>query len=250
VWVAARNAFVEGHRGLVASIARRYLGHSGLSQDDLIQEGCLALCRAVERYEPDRGTRFSSYAVPVLQRAMAHAIRAMGNPPAAPPPLSRASVSACPLRVRGSAGAERNRSRPPALVSLDAGMDGPDDSGTLAERLTNSNALLPDVSVMRGIERERLRAAFEALSCDVKHVLTLHWGLEDDVARSAHQIGRLLDRPVEEIRAIVARSRRLLYQRLGGAQRAPSGCADIGGAGHRVTFQYLPWRTSGAARRD
>ena len=248
-WVAARNAFVEGHRGLVAAIARRYLGRSRLSQDDLIQEGCLALCRAVERYEPSRGTRFSSYAVPVLQRAMAHAIREMGNLPAAPPPLSRASVSACPLRMRES-GAERNRPWPPALVSLDAVMDGPDDSGTLAERLTDPNALLPDVSVLRGIERERLRAAFGALSSDVQHVLVLHWGLDDGVVRSAHQIGRLLDRPVEEIRAIVATSRRLLSQRLEGAQRAPSGCADIGGAGHRVTFQYLPWRTPRFAGPD
>src|SRR5581483_1281133 len=112
-WVAARNAFVEGHRGLVAAIARRYRGRSGLSQDDLIQEGCLALCRAVERYEPGRGTRFSSYAVPALQRTMAHAIRQMGTPLAAPPMLSRASVSACPLRFRDTSVAERNRSRPP-----------------------------------------------------------------------------------------------------------------------------------------
>jgi len=249
-WVAARNAFVEGHRGLVASIARRYRGRSGLSQDDLIQEGCLALCRAVERYEPGRGTRFSSYAVPVLQRAMAHAIRAMGNPPAAPPPLSRASVSACPLRRRGPAVPERNRSWHPALVSLDAALGGSDDSGTLAECLTDPDALLPDASVMRAIAGERLRAAFRALSCDVQHVLALHWGLEDDVTRSAHQIGRLLDRPVEEIRAIVATSRRLLSQRLEGAQRAPSGCADIGGVGHPVTFPYLPWRTQGSAGPD
>jgi len=238
-WVAARNAFVEGHRGLVAAIARRYIGRSGLSQDDLIQEGCLALCRAVERYEPGRGTRFSSYAVPVLQRAMAHAIRAMGNPPAAPPPLSRASVSGCPLRRRGPAVPERNRSWHPALVSLDAALGGSDDSGTLAECLTDPNALLPDVSATRGIECERLRAAFRALSCDVQHVLVLHWGLEDDVARSAHQIGRLLDRPVDEIRSIVATSRRLLSERLEGAHGAPSSCADIGGVGHRVTFPYL-----------
>ncbi len=246
-WQARRNAFVEAHVGLVDFVARRRGWIAGIAREDLIQEGCLALCRAVERYEPGRGTRFSSYAVPVLQRAMAHAIREMGNPPAAPPQLSRASVSACPLRMRGPAVAERNKSRPPALVSLDAVMDGSDDSGTLAERLTDPNALLPDVSAMRGIERERLRAAFAALSRDVQQVLALHWGLEDRIPRSVHQIGRLLDRPVEEIRAIVATSRRLLYQRLEGAHRAPSGCADIAGAGHRVTFQYLPWRTPGPA---
>jgi RNA polymerase sigma factor (sigma-70 family) len=239
-WVAARNAFVEGHRGLVASIARRYRGRSGLSQDDLIQEGCLALCRAVERYEPGRGTRFSSYAVPVLQRAMGHAIRAMGNPPATPPPLSRANVSACPLRRRGPAVPERNRSWHPALVSLDAALGGSDDAGTLAECLTDPNALLPDASVMRGIACERLRAVFEALSSDVQHVLSLHWGLEDDVARSAHQVGRLLDRPVDEIRAIVATSRRLLSQRLEGRTERPPVAPIIGGVGHRVTFPYLP----------
>ncbi len=122
-------------------------------------------------------------------------------------------------------------------------MGGADDSGTLAERLTDPNALLPDGSVMRGIERERLRAAFGALSSDVQHVLVLHWGLEDGVAQSVYQIGRLLDRPAEEIRTIVATSRRLLSQRLEGAQRAPSFCADIAGAGHRLTLQSLPWRT-------
>jgi DNA-directed RNA polymerase sigma subunit (sigma70/sigma32) len=118
-------------------------------------------------------------------------------------------------------------------------MDGPDDTGTLAERLTDPNALLPDGSAMHGIERDRLRAAFGSLSREIQQVLALHWGLEDGIPRSVHQIGRLLDRPTEEIREIVATSRRLLSQRLGGAQRAPSGCADIGGAGHRVRFQYF-----------
>jgi RNA polymerase sigma factor (sigma-70 family) len=247
-WVTARNAFVEGHRGLVASIARRYGGRSGLSQDDLIQEGCLALCRAVERYEPGRGTRFSSYAVPALQRAMAHAIRQMGTPPAAPPMLSRASVSACPLRFRDTSAAERNPPRPPTLVSLDAAMDGADDARTLAERLTDPNALLPDESVMYRIEHERLRAAFGTLPSDVQHVLVLHWGLDDGIPLSVHQIGRLLDRPVEEIRDIVATPRRLFPQRVDRAQRAPSGCTDIGGAGRWATFQSLPRRTKEVRR--
>ena len=103
-----------------------------------------------------------------------------GYPPAAPPQLSRASVAACPLRTRGPAAAGRIRSRPPALVSLDAVVDGPDDSGMLTERLADPNVILPDVSVMRSIEHDRLRAAFEALSSDAQHVLALHWGLEDE----------------------------------------------------------------------
>jgi RNA polymerase sigma factor (sigma-70 family) len=242
-WVAARNAFVEGHRGLVASIARRFIGRSGLSQDDLIQEGCLALCRAVERYEPGRGTRFSSYAVPALQRAMAHASRAMGTSPAAPPPRSRASMSACPLRLGEAAVGGRTRSRPPVLVSLDAAMDGLDDAGTLADRLTDPHALSPDGSVIGDIERERIRAAFRALSRDVQAVLALHCGLDDGIPRSVHQISRLLDRPVQEIRDIVATPRRQWPGYSGGAQRGGSGCAEIGGAGSPAPFQDRPHRS-------
>jgi RNA polymerase sigma factor (sigma-70 family) len=249
-WIAGRNAFVEGHRRLVASIARRYLGRAGLSQDDLIQEGLLALCRAVERYDPGRGTRFSSYAVPALQRGMAHAIRQSGYPPAAPQQLSRTSVAACPLRTRGPATAGRIRSRPPALVSLDAAVDGPDESGMLTERLADPNVILPDVSAVRRIEHDRLRAAFEALPSDAQHVLTLHWGLDDGAARSVHQIGRLLGRREEEIDAIIARSRRRLRERLTGAQRPPSNCADIPAPDHQITSQYLTWRAPVLANGD
>jgi RNA polymerase sigma factor (sigma-70 family) len=235
-WLAARNSLVEDHRGLVTTIARRYVGRSGLSRDDLIQEGLLALCRAVERYEPNRGTRFSSYAVSVLQRVMAHAVRKMGNPPAAPMRLFDARTSAGPLRIRSSAVTERIRSRPPALVSLDAAAERSDDSGTLAERITDPNLLRPDVSAMRSIELERLRVALRALPSDVQQILALHWGLEDGIARSVHQISRFLDRHVEGIQAIIAESRRLLRRRLEGARPGPSGCAHISGAGQRVPF--------------
>ena len=243
-WVACRNAFVEGHRGLVASIARRYLGRSGLSRDDLIQEGLLALCRAVERYEPGRGTRFSSYAVPVLQRAMVHAIRAMGNPPAAPHQLSRTSVARCPLRSRGPATTGRLRFRQPALVSVDATVDGPDDPSTLADRLADPSVLTPDVSAMRSIEHHRLRTAFGTLPRDAQHVLALHWGLGDGAAQSVHQITRLLGRSVEDIQAIIATSRRLLRDLLDVAHPRPPNCAEIEPADHQAADQYLAWRAS------
>jgi RNA polymerase sigma factor (sigma-70 family) len=220
-WAACRNAFVEAHRGLVASIARRYLGRSGLSRDDLIQEGLLALCGAVERYEPGRGTRFSSYAVPVLQRAMVHAIRQMGSPPAAPHQLSRASVARCPLRPPGPASPGRLRSRPPALVSVDATVDGPDDPGTLADRLADPSVLTPDVSAIRSVEQERLRTVFGTLPRDAQHVLALHWGLGDGAAQSVHKIARLLGRSEEDIQAIIATSRRLLVTCSTGITRSP-----------------------------
>ena len=133
---------------------------------------------------------------------------------------------------------------------MDAAVDGPDESGMLAERLADPNVILPDVSAMRRIERDRLRAAFGALPSDAQHVLALHWGLDDGGARSVHQIGRLLGRGEEDIDAIIARSRRRLRERLKGAQRPPSNCADIPAPDHHVTSQYRPWRAPVLANGD
>ena len=136
------------------------------------------------------------------------------------------------------------------VFRMDAAVDGPDESGMLTERLADPNVILPDVSAMRSIEHDRLRAAFEALPSDAQHVLALHWGLEDEAARSVHQIGRLLGRREEEIDAIIVRSRRRLRELLKGAQRPPSNCADIPALDHHVTSQYLPWRAPVLANGD
>jgi RNA polymerase sigma factor (sigma-70 family) len=60
--VAARNAIVTANLGLVHAVARRYAAHHPGELDDLTQAGALGLARAVERFDPERGVRFSTYA--------------------------------------------------------------------------------------------------------------------------------------------------------------------------------------------
>lgn len=61
----SRDKFIEENTGLVHSIVKRYLGR-GYEYDDLFQTGCIGLCKAAERFNPDLGYNFSTYAVPLI----------------------------------------------------------------------------------------------------------------------------------------------------------------------------------------
>jgi RNA polymerase sigma factor (sigma-70 family) len=75
--LAARNALVERHRGLVIAQARRFTGRLpvGMEEADLIQEGFIGLCLAAQGFDPDAGVRFSTYAYRWVRGMMVHAVQ-------------------------------------------------------------------------------------------------------------------------------------------------------------------------------
>src|SRR5215213_2303678 len=74
----ARNELVKRNLRLVVSVAKRYRG-MGLPFEDLIQEANLGLLRAVEKFDPDRGHRFSTYAVWWIRQAVGRAVTDRGR---------------------------------------------------------------------------------------------------------------------------------------------------------------------------
>jgi DNA-directed RNA polymerase sigma subunit (sigma70/sigma32) len=71
----AKRHFIGANLRLVAHVAKDYLD-AGLPFEDLFQEGCLGLIRAVERFDPDKGIKFSTYATYWIKQSI---LRAFGN---------------------------------------------------------------------------------------------------------------------------------------------------------------------------
>jgi RNA polymerase sigma factor (sigma-70 family) len=194
-WQVERNAFVEAHVGLVEFVVRRRGSIAGIAREDLIQEGLLAVCRAVERYDPDRGARFSSYAVPVIRHALAQYVRRMGFGLGAPRPAPPAAAAASSPPTNGT-----GRRRSLAPVSLDAPLD---DGGSLAERLADAERPGPDLAAALALDRERLRNALRRLPVEVEEIVTLHWGLDGAAPRSVHAVAGHVGRTPAEVSATI-----------------------------------------------
>ena len=242
-WVAERNAFLEAHLGLVRHVVNRHGWSAGVSREDLIQEGQLALCRAVERFDPDRGARFSSYAVPVIRHAIAQYVRRMGSGPGTPG-LARSTIAGVsPAQNVPTNGA--GRPRRPAPLSLDAPLD---DGETLADRLTDPEqppARSPPPrasSSTNGCERP-----CATLPAEIQKIVILHWGLDGSVCRPVHAVAREIGRTPAEVRTLLQDALGFLRNRVTAAADGPWGTRVRGAA--RLLAPWVCAPSNGRQRR-
>jgi RNA polymerase primary sigma factor len=102
----ARKHLIERNLRLVVSVAKRYRG-MGLPFEDLIQEGNLGLIKAAERFDPEKGNRFSTYAIWWIRQAIGRAIEDKG--PAIRLPVHAQEKARKMTRVRGELSAKLGR---------------------------------------------------------------------------------------------------------------------------------------------
>lgn len=231
----AERQLSEANLRLVMRVARRYL-HRGLSLLDLVEEGNLGLLHAVTKFQPGRGTRFSTYAVWWIRQAMARALanqarlirlpvhielllgQSMKKKAALAQDLGRAPTTAEVARALGQPieeieHIERMSQRP---VSLDA-PTGQDGGGTL-EELVKDASPLPGAGLAATLAaREDLAGVLRDLPDAERNVLELRFGLSGEEPRTLESIGRQVGLTRERVRQIegaaLARLRRLMAAR-------------------------------------
>jgi RNA polymerase primary sigma factor len=228
---AAKQRFVRHNLRLVVAVAKRYR-HMGVPFTDLIQEGNLGLIRAVEKYDRQRGFRFSSYAVWWITQAMFRAIQNHSRTVRAP-----SHVYELRYRSRRAEAELRQRlGRPPTpeevarhlgvsasalelaldsmkpVASLHAPTAGTDDR-TLEDRLEDRDAVDPSEQIDHAQVWGRVEHELAGLDERERRILELRFGLGGEEALTLQQIGERLGLSRERVRQIEGRTLQSLRER-------------------------------------
>lgn len=230
---AAHAQMVLSNLRLVASIAKRYYGFSSLDMPDLVQEGVFGLIRAVEKFEHDRGFKFSTYATwwirQAITRAMANSGRTVRFPVHVQGMIDKLNrARRWLLRVKGreptvhelSEELVWDPSKTLAIidlaamrsVSLDSHEDG-DGKSPLRDLLVSPDAG-PEANVMDADYIEHVRSAIAQLRPREREIIELRFGLRDGSEHTLEAVGRLFGVTRERIRQIQEMALQKLSEKL------------------------------------
>lgn len=220
----AKWRLVECNLKLVVSVAKVY-SRSGVPLPDLIQEGNIGLMKAVDSFDPDKGFRFSTYAVAWIRQAITRAIERQGRAIRVP---SYVIQSIRKLNKVGSSFTNEHGREPTveelcertqlprekvmrlleaseALVSLDEGVK-EDGASSLLERLIDSEALSPEEDAIEREGLDVLRRLMAWLSPQERLIIEKRFGLTDGVTSTLQEIGQQLHITRERVRQLEARA--------------------------------------------
>ncbi|HXV28172.1 MAG TPA: RNA polymerase sigma factor RpoD/SigA [bacterium] len=218
----ARRQMIQSNLRLVISIAKRYT-NMGLTFSDLVEEGNIGLMKAVEKFNPERGYRFSTYASWWIKQAIMRALSNQGKTIRIPVymydiisrwrrvrdglmqkfnrvPTRKEIATVMKVPVQKIRDIENMAGRPSSLnapVSLDG-------TAELVDLLADDAAHSPDVQMGEILKIERIQECLHALDERERKIINLRFGLGDEEPHTLEEVARKFGITRERVRQIEA----------------------------------------------